>query len=70
MLDVGEDGTADFTFDRSTFTAIEVNAKGGDDRSTRQQRRRVRQGHRLDGGAGDDTLRGGAGDETLHRRRR
>src|SRR5689334_17542245 len=30
-LDVGEDGTADFTFDRNTFSAIEVRTKGGDD---------------------------------------
>src|SRR4051812_46765166 len=27
-LDVGEDGTADFSFDRTTFTAIVVNAGG------------------------------------------
>src|SRR6476620_2560800 len=29
QLDVGEDGTADFSFDRSTFTAIAVDAGGG-----------------------------------------
>ena len=31
QLDVGEDGTADFSFDRNTFTAIDVTAGGGDD---------------------------------------
>jgi hypothetical protein len=29
VVDVGEDGTADFRFDRSTFTAIDVQAGGG-----------------------------------------
>src|SRR4029078_11049275 len=31
QVDVGEDGSADFSFDRSTFTAIDVDAGGGDD---------------------------------------
>jgi Ca2+-binding RTX toxin-like protein len=31
VVDVGEDGTADFTFDRTQFSAIVVNAGGGDD---------------------------------------
>src|SRR4051812_20147681 len=31
LVDVGEDGTADFTFDRSTFTAVNVQAGDGDD---------------------------------------
>ena len=31
VLDVGEDGTTDFTFDRSTFTAVNVQAGDGDD---------------------------------------
>src|SRR5689334_4568598 len=31
QVDVGDDGIADFTFDRSTFTAIHVAAGGGDD---------------------------------------
>ena len=30
-LDVGEDGTIDFVFDRSTFSAINVQAGGGND---------------------------------------
>src|SRR5436309_2299052 len=31
QVDVGEDGTTDFSFDRTTFTAIDVEAGGGDD---------------------------------------
>src|SRR4051794_37452312 len=31
VLDVGEDGTADFTFSRSAFAAVQVEAGGGAD---------------------------------------
>ena len=63
-LDVGEDGTIDFAFDRSTFSAISVQAGGGNDEV------RIAPGAQLgdvtiDGGAGDDTLIGGDGDDTL-----
>jgi len=63
-LDVGEDGTIDFSFDRSTFSAIDVQAGGGNDEV------RIAPGALLgnvtiDGGAGDDTLIGGDGDDTL-----
>jgi hypothetical protein len=34
QVDVGDDGTTDFSFDRSTFTAINVDARGGRDRVT------------------------------------
>jgi Ca2+-binding RTX toxin-like protein len=62
VLDVGEDGTTDFTFDRSTFTTIDVEAGGGDDT--------VDVGNgvgsvTVDGGAGNDTLHGGDGSDTL-----
>ena len=66
VLDIGNNGTADFTFDRSTFSKIEVDAKGGDDRIDL-----VNGGGALDkpitvdGGAGNDTLRGAAGAEKL-----
>jgi hypothetical protein len=66
VLDVGNDGTADFTFDRTTFTAIEIHGKGGDDRidsingGGAQDKAII-----LDGGAGNDTLRGSASAETL-----
>ena len=63
-LDVGEDGTIDFSFDRSTFSAINVQAGGGNDEI------RVASGAQIgdvmfDGGAGDDTLIGGDGNDTL-----
>jgi Ca2+-binding RTX toxin-like protein len=63
-LDVGEDGTIDFAFDRSTFSAINVQAGGGDDEV------RIAPGSGLgdvtiDGGAGDDTLIGGDGNDRL-----
>ena len=60
QVDVGEDGTADFSFDRSTFTAIDVEAGARRRRGPhRPERRRVhRRGrHASNGGAGDDTLR-------------
>jgi Ca2+-binding RTX toxin-like protein len=66
VLDVGEDGTADFTFDRNSFTGIDVRARGGDDRIDV-----VRGGGAtdkeitLEGGAGDDILRGSDGPEIL-----
>jgi Ca2+-binding RTX toxin-like protein len=62
-VDVGEDGTADFTFDRSTFTAIDVEMGAGDDEV------RVLNGltepTTINGGAGDDTLLGGDEADTL-----
>ena len=68
QADVGADGTADFSFDRSTFTAIDVDGGAGDDEI------RVFQGFgaffdeqlTMDGGAGDDTLLGGSGAEILN----
>jgi Ca2+-binding RTX toxin-like protein len=66
-VDVGSDGTADFSFDRSTFTAIEVKGRSGDDE--------IRVSHlggafpdealTMMGEGGDDTLVGGIGDNTL-----
>ena len=68
QADIGADGTADFSFDRSTFTAIDVDGGTGDDEI------RVFQGFgaffdeqlTIDGGAGDDLLLGGSGAETLN----
>jgi hypothetical protein len=62
QLDVGEDGTVDFAFDRSTFGAIDVRAGGGSDE--------VRVGNgvggvTIDGGPGNDTLIGGDGSDVL-----
>jgi Ca2+-binding RTX toxin-like protein len=59
QVDVGEDGTVDFSFDRSTFNAIDVEAGGGNDEV------RVVGGVdpgnvTINGGARNDTIIGGA----------
>jgi Ca2+-binding RTX toxin-like protein len=66
QLDVGEDGTTDFSFDASTFTAISVQAGGGDD-EVRMERfgTFADKALTIDGGSGDDTLIGGDGADTL-----
>ncbi len=68
VADVGADGTADFTFDRTQFSKIVVNAGGGDDT--------VRISHEaglfsdeqvtINGGNGADTLIGDVGDDVLN----
>ncbi|HKE78226.1 MAG TPA: calcium-binding protein [Solirubrobacteraceae bacterium] len=63
LADVGEDGTTDLTFDRSTFTAIAIDAGPGDDEVRID--RSVTEQVTVDGGPGDDTLLGGAGADTL-----
>ena len=67
QVDVGEDGTVDFAFDRSTFTAINVQAGGGDDevRVDDSFGSFATDALTIDGGAGDDTLIGGDGDDVL-----
>src|SRR5581483_3167909 len=64
-IDVGEDGTVDFSFDRSTFTSIVVNGGAGDD-VLDASRLFLAGPITLNGGAGDDTLRGGDGNDLLN----
>ena len=64
-LDVGEDGTIDFVFDRSTFSAVNVQAGGGNDEVRVGPTASPLSNLTIDGGAGDDTLIGGDGDDTL-----
>jgi hypothetical protein len=64
-LDVGEDGTIDFAFDRSTFSAVNVQAGGGNDEVRVGPTASPLTNLTIDGGAGDDTLIGGDGDDTL-----
>jgi Ca2+-binding RTX toxin-like protein len=65
-IDVGEDGTTDFAFDRSTFSAIRVNAGGGDDEvRINQVGGVIPVPITINGGSGNDTLIGGNGDEVL-----
>jgi len=68
QVDVGDDGSADRTFDLSTFGAIDVETRGGDD-SVRIDEVNgaftTTTTTRIDGGRGDDTLSGGSGAEQL-----
>jgi hypothetical protein len=65
--DVGADGTPDLLFDRSTFTAVDVDAGGGDDELRIDQSGGTFMDEQvtLDGGAGADTLIGGNGADVL-----
>jgi hypothetical protein len=66
LVDVDEDGTIDFTFDRSTFTAIDVTAGGGDDEVRIQQlSSSITEAITVNGGAGDDRLIGSGAAETF-----
>src|SRR4051812_28029436 len=67
QVDVGEDGTTDFSFDRTTFTAIDVLADGGDDeiRVDQSGGTFTDETVTMNGGAGDDTLIGGAGADVM-----
>src|SRR5690349_12747270 len=67
QVDVGEDGTADFSFDRTTFTAIDVAAGGGDDeiRIDRSGGTFTDETVTLNGGPGNDKLIGGDGADIL-----
>jgi Ca2+-binding RTX toxin-like protein len=68
QVDVGDDGSADFSFERNEIAKIAVDARPGDDLV------RIDDSNgpftdsiatTLDGGAGSDTLGGGAGAESL-----
>ena len=61
QVDFGDDGTAEFSFDRSTFSRIEISARGGDDRVRIDQVNGAfaDEAVTIDGGSGDDTMDGG-----------
>jgi Ca2+-binding RTX toxin-like protein len=68
QVDVGDNGSADFSFDRNEIASIAVHARPGDDAV------RIDEGNgvftdsvptTIDGGAGDDLLVGGTGAVTL-----
>jgi Ca2+-binding RTX toxin-like protein len=66
-VDVNEDGTIDFSFDRSTFGAINVQAGAGDDeiRIDESEGAFTDDVITIAGGAGDDTLTGGSESDVL-----
>ena len=66
QVDVGDDGSADDTFDLSTFGAIDVEAGNGNDTvriDTANGAFTTTEPTPVDGGNGDDTLIGGSGNE-------
>jgi Ca2+-binding RTX toxin-like protein len=68
QVDVGDDGSAEFTFDLGTFEAIDVEARGGDDTVRIDDSNgafTTTKATRIDGGKGDDVLSGGSGDEVF-----
>ena len=66
LLDVGEDGTVDFSFDGSTFSSIDVEAGGGND-TVDVSNGIAGFGHlTVNGGDGNDTLGGGDGDDAIN----
>jgi Ca2+-binding RTX toxin-like protein len=65
FLDVGADGTADFTFDRALFTHLDVNAGGGNDDVRIIPSSGIDDAITVDGGSGNDSLFGSNAAETL-----
>jgi hypothetical protein len=68
QIDVGDDGTADFTFDRGTFVSIDVAAGNGADTVRIDQANGVfttTESTRIDGQRGADRLFGGSGNEVF-----
>ena len=68
QVDIGDDGSADHTFDLSTFRVIDVAAGSGNDMVRIDQVNgafTTTKATRIDGENGDDTLIGGSGAEVL-----
>ena len=68
QIDVGANGSAEFTFNRSAFTAIVVNAGAGNDTVTISEKNgafTTLENTSVFGGAGKDTFTGGSGAESF-----
>jgi hypothetical protein len=65
QVDFGDDGSAEHSFDRATFTTIEVFLRSGNDefRVDQVNGAFANEALTVDGGSGNDTLNGGDGDE-------
>jgi hypothetical protein len=66
-VDVSNDGTADFSFDRSLFSAISISAGSGPDTILIDESFGAFTDEKIviDGGGGNDTITGGSGDDTI-----
>ena len=68
QVDVGDDGSADFSFDRKKIAKIAVAARAGDDSVRIDETNGIFTDSiptTIDGGPGNDTIAGGSGAETL-----
>ncbi|HSC49450.1 MAG TPA: hypothetical protein VLD16_04230 [Gaiellaceae bacterium] len=68
QVDVGDDGSADFSFDRKKIAKIAVQTQNGDDSVRIDESNGVFTDTiptTIDGGPGNDTIAGGSGNETL-----
>jgi len=69
QVDIGDDGSADFSFPRAAIQRIKVGARGGDDHVRIDDTNGAFTDTiptKIDGGRGNDTIAGGAGAETLN----
>jgi RTX calcium-binding nonapeptide repeat (4 copies) len=69
QVDLGDDGSADFSFPRAAIERISVNARGGDDRVRIDDSNGAFTNTiptRIDGERGNDTIAGGTGAEALN----
>jgi hypothetical protein len=68
QVDLGDNGTADFSFPRAAIKSISIAGRGGNDRVRIDDTNGAFTDTiptRIDGGPGNDTIAGGAGRETL-----
>jgi RTX calcium-binding nonapeptide repeat (4 copies) len=69
QVDIGDNGSADFSFPRAAIESISINARGGNDRVRIDDANGAFTNAiptRIEGGPGNDTIAGGAGAETLN----
>src|SRR4051812_34438547 len=69
QVDLGDNGSADFSFPRAAIESISVKARGGNDRVRIDDSNGAFTNAiptRIEGGPGNDTIAGGAGPETLN----
>ena len=66
-IDAGNDGSADFSFDRAAITEIKVNAKGGNDLiRVDEANGLIDEPASILGGNGEDTILGGSGIDRIY----